>query len=66
MKKQKKNHVFLSILGGATLTVAGVLLIPPFLEKCNQKMYKVSNKNFKEEINQRIEYFEPKVVRKEK
>lgn len=47
MKKGKKNsglRKLLMVIGGATLTVAGFIVIPLLLEKYSNKIYKSSLK----------------------
>lgn len=47
MKKEKKNcglKKVLRFVGGAALTVAGVIFIPPLMEKYSNKIYKSSLK----------------------
>lgn len=47
-KKRKTTKVFMMV-GGVALTLAGVIVIPPLIEKYSNKMYKKSLKN--EEID---------------
>ncbi len=45
MKKEKKKSKLGIIIGGVVLTAGGLIIIPPLIEKCSNKMYKTSIKN---------------------
>lgn len=65
MKKERKScglSKFLMFVGGATLMVAGFIVIPPLMEKYSNRMYKSSLK--KEEID--FDNMGPEIVPHEK
>ena len=45
MKKEKKKSKLGLIIGGAALTAAGLIVVPPIIEKYSNKIYKTSLKN---------------------
>ena len=45
MKKEKKQSKLGIIIGGVALTAAGLIIVPPLIEKYSNKMYKASIKN---------------------
>ena len=45
MKKGEKKSKLGIIIGGVALTAAGLIIIPPIIEKYRNKVYKASLKN---------------------
>lgn len=45
MKKEEKKSKLGIIIGGVALTAAGLIIIPPIIEKYSNKVYKASLKN---------------------